>query len=649
MCGIVGNVWRDRARPGDRSLVGAMADVLFHRGPDAGAVWSGGPCSLGHRRLKILDLSDQAAQPMTSADGRYTLVYNGEIYNYRALRVELEGRGVRFRSRSDTEVLLELLARDGLDALGRLNGIFGFALWDARDQQLLAARDALGVKPFFYALDGERLVFASEIKAILAGGWPARPDDERMGEYLRFGSVAGDRTLFAGVRRLLPGEWLRWSPGGDPRFGRYFDVATTATDWEGSEETAVSRVLESLERAVEMQMVSDVPVGSMCSGGIDSSAITALGNRHAPGIHTYCIRIPVAGYDESAYGRRMAEFVGSTHHEFDSLPDDVAGLLDTCVWLHDEPLTHPNSIPIFQVSRLAREDVIVLLSGEGADEIFAGYGRFGRQRSIMRLRKLVPRIVLRAALAWLPRTRMPGLFQAIESGLASNPAGALATLQSKSDLETLRRVGPGLPLGLETRFAIGDACWRGAHGDPLTAALLMDQLTHLQTLLQRQDTMCMGTSIESRVPMLDVDLVRLVNSLPSRLKLDGDTTKAVLRKAVTGLLPEEIQNRPKYPFGLPLGHWFGAGGAWSAEMNRLESGSLVRAGVIEPKAVRDVVAATQAGRTIHADLVWYLMNLEVWWETFIEPKRRPKLSALPVQKPPGLRTADHHSPSARPG
>jgi asparagine synthase (glutamine-hydrolysing) len=646
MCGIVGTIWADRARPGDRRRAGVMADAIFHRGPDGGAVFVSGPCALGHRRLKIIDLSQNGTQPMTSGDGRFTITYNGEIYNYAELREELEGRGVRFRSSSDTEVLLELFARDGLDCLGRLNGIFGFAIWDAREQRLWAVRDPIGVKPVYWAKDAQRFSFASEVKALLAGGWSARPDRERLGEYLRFGSVAGDRTLFEGVRKLRPGGWLRLDPDGTLEVGRYADLASQPRPEPIGAEAAAEKVLASLERSVRMQMVSDVPVGSMCSGGIDSSAVTALSSRHTPGIHTYCIRIPVAEYDESTYGRVMADFVGSTHHELDSLPEDVAGLLGTCVWLHDEPLAHANSIPIFQVSRLARRDVIVLLSGEGADEVFAGYARFRRQQSVLRLRRLAPRPLLKLGLALAPRLGRLGLMQALEAAQAEDPAGALTHVQTKADVATLERVAPDLPVELDSRREIGDACWRGAGGDSLTAALRMDQLTHLQTLLQRQDTMCMGTSIESRVPMLDVDLVALANALPGERKLGADQTKVVLRDAVEGLLPPQIQHRPKYPFGLPLGHWFGAEGAWAPEMNRLERGSLVRAGVVDPQVVGEVVGSARAGRVTHADLVWYLMNLEVWWQTFVDGSRIPDIGALPVPKPDDPDTAAHRSPMA---
>lgn len=630
MCGIAGILARNGPAGASVQTARRMAHVLFHRGPDAGAVWSEGPVAFGHRRLKIIDLSDRAAQPMTTADGRYVIAYNGEIYNYRELRRELEVRGVRFVSQSDTEVLLYLFAEEGREALERLNGIFAFAVWDRQTHTLTLARDQLGVKPLYYALDRDRLLFASEIKALLAAGWVAEPDAARVGEYLAYGSVAGESTLFRGVRRVPPGGTLTLRREGDPAVARYFEPGGEPALRPSSREAA-HLVREGLERAVERQLVADVPVGSMCSGGLDSSAVTALFSHGHSGIDTYCVRIDAPGFDESAHARRVAGWCGTSHHELAPTPDDAAALLPTLVWLHDEPLAHPNSVPIFAVSRLARERVVVLLSGEGSDEIFAGYSSYHRYRDVLRARALAPRLAASALRSFAERRgARRAVQQLLRASAARDPVEALLVLATKTEPEALTRVAPGVAVHHDSRRAIGERAWQRARGDAVLAGLLNDQATHLQTLLDRQDKMCMGTSIESRVPFLDVDLVRLANRLPSHRKVRGFSEKDVLRRACGDLLPPEIVRRRKFPFALPLSSWLARSNALTELLRGLDRGELARAGIVSGQEVAALVEATRGGSALYADLLWYVLNLELWWRVFVTKTEQADLRQLPA-------------------
>jgi asparagine synthase (glutamine-hydrolysing) len=630
MCGIAGILMRDPERRADVTVARRMADVLLHRGPDAGGTFGDGPVAFGHRRLRIIDLSDRAAQPMSTRDRRYTIAYNGEIYNYRELRRDLRARGVHFASESDTEVLLHLYAVHGAGMLSMLNGIFAFAVWDGADRRLFAARDHLGVKPLYYAVDRDRLVFASEIKALLAAGWPAALDEARVGEYLRFGSTAGESTLFRGVQRLPPGAWLEARPHREaPRVTRYFDVTARFAAPAGD---AAPAVRTAIDTAVERQMVSDVPVGSMCSGGIDSSYVTALAARRHPAIDTFCIRIPDRRFDESAHGAEVARHCGTRHHELESRPEDIAALLPTIVWVHDEPLAHPNSVPIFQVSRLAREHVVVLLSGEGSDELFAGYATYRWIAALAEARRWVPRAALRLLAPVARRSRRRAAGQLLDAALAADPGRTLLAMAAKTHEDVLPVLAPDVRVDDETRRDIAERSFRAAAADPVRAALLNDQQTHLLTLLDRQDKMCMGTSIESRVPFLDIDVVRLANALPTRSKIGLRDDKRALRESARGALPESIRTRPKWPFGLPLTSWFGRRTGLEAIIEELSEGELVGAGVLDRSALTRLVDDVRAGRSPHPDLLWVVANLEIWMRIFISRTLDPDRRQLPAYR-----------------
>ena len=527
-------------------------------------------------------------------------------------------------------MLLQLYAVDGRSMLERLNGIFAFAVWDRRDGVLFAARDQMGVKPFYYVHAGDRLLFASEIKAILAGGWCPATNLDRVGEYLLFGSVAGEDTLFQGVRRLAPGGWMEFRPGHGLQLGRYFDPSEFVGRDRLDDADSAASVRRSLAVAVARQMVSDVPVGSMCSGGLDSSGLTALAAQHNRGINTYCIKIAGPRYDETAFSHEVALHCATTHHEIESSATDVAGLLPTAVWLHDEPLRHPNSIPIFQVSRLAKESITVLLSGEGADELFGGYYVHKRTATVRRLQQWAPRPVLSLALEWCRRQHRPGGQKALTAALAPSAESLLVGMRTCAEPDSLALLTPDVRADLSRRLSMASVAWKAARGDPTQAAIVFDQMIYLPTLLERQDKMCMGTSVEGRVPYLDVDLVRLVNGLASAHKVRGETTKVVLRLAVEDLLPVRIKHRKKYGFGIPLTEWLREGAPLGNLLSLLERGHLVRNGIVRPDRIGSFLASVRLGDATQTELAWNLLNLEVWWGLFIARDSQPDLDELPA-------------------
>ncbi len=637
MCGIAGIVKRNPLHVASREAARRMADAMLHRGPDAGDAWAEGPVAFGHRRLKVIDLTEGGAQPMHTPDGRFVIVYNGELYNFKALRRDLEQQGVSFRSTSDTEVLLHLYAHTGRAMLERLNGIFAFAIWDTHERTLFAARDQLGVKPFYYVEDADLLLFASEIKAFLGTQWTAEADSQRVAEYLLFGDVAGAHTIFKGVRRLPPGCWMEYRPGHGLKTGCYFDVTRRHEGAALSAVDATEAVRAALERAVERQMISDVPVGSMCSGGLDSSGVTALSTQHLSSIDTFCVKIPDPRHDETAYSRRVSTLYDTTHHELVCGPEEMAAFLPTTIWLHDEPLKHANSIPIFLIARMAQESITVLLSGEGADEIFGGYPAHRRAGIVRRLHRWGPRWLLRWGARTATRMGQSRARLTMQTAQMEHPAQHLVWMRSEADPQVVEALMPDIKIDLSARIALAEAAWKGAKGHPTQAAMLYDQQTFLNTLLDRQDKMCMGASIESRIPFLDVEMVQLANQLGVLHKLRHGTNKAVLRDALADRLPPSISRRKKLAFGVPVWRYFTENGPLASLVDALEEGELARQGILDQAVLRRIIRTVRSGdNTIRNGdntvmfLMWHVLNLELWWSLFITRQQLPDLTQLPA-------------------
>ena len=625
MCGIVGIVGLNSPEPVDEARLKLMRDVLRHRGPDGEGLWIDGNVGLGFRRLAIIDV-EGGSQPMPNEDGSVWVVFNGEIYNHAKLRPWLEARGHRYRSRSDTETIVPLYEEEGERCVERLRGMFAFAVWDRARQRLLLARDRLGIKPLYYALTDGELVFASEIKAILAAG-AVRPalNTAILPEFLASRYVAGRETFFRGVSKLLPGRTLSWSARDGLAERRYWQLPAAVDEKDTTPAEAARDVRERLEDVVRSHLMSDVPLGVFLSGGLDSSGLAALmsGMVEEP-IRTFSVGFPEADANELPYAQLMARAVGSVHREVVVRPDEFFGALPRLIRHEDEPIAFTSSVPLYFVSRLAAEDVKVVLTGEGADELFLGYHRYRitlwNERFGGTYRRLVPaslRGLIGSGLRRLPRrlgryaTRT---FLGLEPGPRQLFCENFAVFPTALQHDLL--ADPAL---LEARDPYHEAleCYAQAPGGSLERMSHADLQTYLVELLMKQDQMSMAASIESRVPFLDHELVEHVSAMPGRLKLRGWQTKAVLRAALRDVVPREILTRRKMGFPVPLGRWLR--GPFRPLVDELVLGPRALArGLFDPGALRRLAEAHRSGAAEHGDRLWLLVNLEVWQRMFLD-------------------------------
>ncbi|MBI4638152.1 MAG: asparagine synthase (glutamine-hydrolyzing) [Candidatus Rokubacteria bacterium] len=625
MCGIVGIAGLNPLEPVDETRLKRMRDVLRHRGPDGEGLWVEGPIGLGHRRLAIVDVAG-GAQPMPNEDGSVWVVLNGEIYNHGALRPWLEARGHRYRSRSDTETVVHLYEEEGERCVERLQGMFAFAVWDRARQRLLLARDRLGIKPLYYAWTNQELIFASEIKAILAGGTvPPTFNTAILPEFLANRFVAGAETFFRGVAKLLPGTTLSWSPGGGSAERRYWRLPA---DVDGSRATLAEGAREvraRLETAVRSHLMSDVPLGLFLSGGLDSSGLAAL---MAPmvrePIRTFSVGVPDADANELAYARLAARAVGAVHRDVVVSPGDFFGALPRLVWHEDEPIAFPSSVPLYFVSRLASEHVKVVLTGEGADELFLGYNRYRvtawNERAGRVYHRLVParlRAGIRESVGRLPTAlrRYPA-----RTFLALEPEPRALFCENFSVFPTaLQQRLLADPTLLAARDPYGEAlgCYATAPGGTLERMSHADLQTYLVELLMKQDQMSMAASIESRVPFLDHEFVEHVMAMPGHLKLRGSRTKAVLRSALRGAVPREILARGKMGFPVPVGRWL-RGPFWPLVEEFVLGPRALRRQLFAPSILRRLAEEHRAGAAEHGDRLWLLVNLEIWQRVFLD-------------------------------
>ena len=625
MCGIVGILKLDPRETVDEARLKRMRDVLRHRGPDGEGLWIDGPIGLGHRRLAIVDVAG-GQQPMTNEDGRAWIIYNGEIYNHAALRPGLEAKGHRYQTRSDTETILHLYEEEGERCVEQLQGMFAFALWDTTHQRLLLARDRLGIKPLYYAQTDRELLFASEIKAILAAG-PIRPelDPRVLPGLLATRYVADEGTFFRGIRKLQPGHTLTWSVPEGNRTRRYWHLPVASDDNPaGLRERAID--LEArLEGVVRSHLMSDVPLGLFLSGGLDSTGLAALmapmvGER----LRTFAVGFDDEATNELPYARLAAESVGAQHHEVVVSPEDFLAALPRLVWHEDEPLAFPSSVALNFVSQLARPHVKVVLTGEGSDELFMGYNwyrvtawnerlgrlygtlapaplRAGVRRAIGRLPHPVARYARRSFLALGTGPRE--LFY--ENFAVFSAAQRRALLLDRRLTETVD------PYREQLR------CFDEHPGSTLDRMSRADLQTYLVELLMKQDQMSMAASIESRVPFLDHKLVEHVVRTPAKFKIRGLTTKAILREALRDRVPREILRRRKLGFPVPFGRW--ARERFAPMIRNTILGPRAQArGMFAAEPLERLVAEHEAGTANHADRLWLLLNLEIWQRIFLD-------------------------------
>jgi asparagine synthase (glutamine-hydrolysing) len=621
VCGIAGAIETDRSSDTDRldARGHAMAACLEHRGPDDGGVWSEPATGLvlGHRRLSIIDLSPGGHQPMTSRSGRFVLVFNGEIYNYRELRGDLQRRGVRLRSQSDTEVLLESLAERGLTAtLRAARGMFALAVYDRQDRTLSLARDRLGEKPLYYGWSGNTFLFASECSALLAHpDFDATIDRDALTALLRYSFIPAPLSVYRSVAKLLPGTVLVLpldEPGAMPAPTSYWSLreaaeAGQADPFRGTDQEAVAALDEVLRASVVESTVADVPVGAFLSGGIDSALVCGLMQACASRpVRTYTIGFREPGYDEAAYARAVADHLGTEHTELYVSPTEAQQVIPSLATMYGEPFADASQIPTALVARLARREVTVALSGDGGDEMFAGYARYRT-----------------AETRWQQRSRLPAPARLAAAGAlrrGSPKSRRIAAMLSAQRPEQLYRQ-------LLTHWADPGAVVLGASeppdalNDPARVATLpgvVDRLMYLDgvqylpdAVLAKVDRAAMASSLETRVPLLDVRVVELAWRLPARMRIRDGQSKWVLRQVLDRYVPRALVDRPKMGFGVPVSDWLrGRLRPWAQDL--LEPGRLRSQGLLDPVAVRSSWEDHLAGRRDAGQELWNVLMLQTW-------------------------------------
>lgn len=632
MCGIVGLFSYGAAANVDERVLGAMRDTMSHRGPDGAGLFVSPDRRLGiaHRRLSILDVSVNGAQPMATADGRYLIVYNGEIYNFRELREDLEEKGLHFRSSSDTEVILALYAREGAGMLKRLRGIFAMAIWDTFERRLWIVRDPVGVKPVYYAVHQGQFVFASEIKAIVAlPGFPRDVDEPSLYHYLSFLTPPAPNTLFRNIFKLEPGHTLTVDADGTVRKYQYWDPFDGVV--VDSDVDAAERLLALLRESVRSQMVSDVPFGVFLSGGIDSSANVALmaGLMDEP-VRTFSIGFKgQEDYNEFKFARMIAKQYGTDHHEMQLEVDDLLGFLPSLVHYQDEPIADPVCVPVHFVAKLAKTSgVTVCQVGEGSDELFCGYPYWGNVLTAERIGRAVSGVPS-SLRALAPATLRAlgygdtGKYEMVRRGASGETmfwggAEAFTEAQKRRLLhpDLLARLGQitshDIVLGYRRQFEA-----RSPRGDDalgwMTYLDLRFRLPEL--LLMRVDKMAMAASVEARVPFLDQEIIRFALGVSSARKMRGGRLKQLLKESVADILPAEIIDRPKQGFQVPVNEWLIAG------IGSATDEALTDFTRQHPYLRQDYKEAF--GRPLDGAKTWYLLNLALWHRHWIEQRPMP--------------------------
>lgn len=645
MCGICGVVFPKRAarRVNEAALV-RMRDVLRHRGPDDSGLFIEEGVGLGHRRLSIVDVA-AGHQPMANEDGSLQIVYNGEVYNHADYRVELEARGHRYRTRCDTETIIHLYEEHGADCVRFLRGMFAFAIWDRNKRELFLARDRLGVKPLYYfCADDGSLAFASEIKSLFESGL-VKPEINfaALPDYLANHAPSGEETLFRGVRRLLPGHTLLWRDG-RIETQKYWEVDFAPCEdlARRKDEDLIAEWAELFRTSVRLRLMADVPLGMFLSGGIDSSAIAAVMSEMVDEpIKTFSVAFKEREANELHYARLIAERFKTDHHEVIVAPEQFFAALPDLIWHEDEPIAHPSSIALYFVSALAEQHVKVVLTGEGSDELLAGYGRYRKtvanlalarryHRSVPKfLREAIKRRVESLPVRSRTRQKLARTFLClpaeIESIYFDNFAVFPRAMQSELLAEPTKEAIGTLDPYSEIRRLLAETKAESL----LHRLLYADIKTYLHELLMKQDQMSMAASIESRVPFLDYLLVEFTARLPERLKLRGWTTKYVLRRSMKGILPEEILSRRKMGFPVPVGRWFRASFRHIVDEYVLSERALGR-GLFAPDFVRRLVAEHAAGAN-HEERLWALVNFEIWQRRFFDGEEVKIDRRIPIE------------------
>jgi len=634
MCGICGKLNFD-GRPVDEGLIRKMCSVLAHRGPDDEGVYTSkhGARStehgigLGHRRLSIIDL-DTGHQPMSNEDGSIRIVYNGEVYNFLRLREDLEKKGHRFRTRSDTEVIIHLYEDYGPDCVKYLRGMFAIAIWDSPRQRLFLARDRLGQKPLVYTLTSSSFIFGSEIKAILADPQIKREVDlEALHHYLTYGYVPAPLTIFKGIKKLPPAHTLVWEKG-QVKIERYWSLSYIPK-LQLKEEEYVPRLLELLKESVKLRLISDVPLGAFLSGGVDSSAVVAMmAELSDRPVKTFSIGFEEASFNELKFARIVSRRFGTEHHEFVVKPDALE-ILPKLIWHYNEPYADSSAIPTYYVSQITRQHVTVALNGDGGDEAFAGYERYLANkiaRSYEKIPAFIREGVILPLINRLPedttRKSLTRRIKRFTAAIRETPerryvrwVSIFNNLQKKELYSSEMREGM---VDLDSVNLLVDVYRQAKADNFLDSTMFVDCMTSLpDDLLVKVDIASMANSLEARSPFLDHKLVEFAASLPPDLKLKGKTTKYILKKALKEYLPKDILYRDKMGFGVPIGRWFRNELKDYAYEILLDTRAKER-GYFNPDSVKKILDEHTSGRIDHWCRIWGLLNLELWHRMFMD-------------------------------
>lgn len=628
MCGIAG-IFSTRASTSTNVAVtiGKMVRAIEHRGPDDQGTWVGSGVALGHARLSIIDLSAAGHQPMSSEDGCIKIAFNGEVYNFLELRSELEELGYRFKSNTDTEVVLNGYHCWGEKIFQRLRGMFAIALWDQRSESLIIARDRVGKKPLYYAWHNDVFLFGSEIKAILA--WPGfkrEPNYEAIHHYLTLQYIPAPWSAFKGVKKLPQACYMIISRDGKADIQKYWALPEPSQTRSRPLIELKEELISLLDETVRIRMISDVPLGAFLSGGVDSSAIVAMMARHSSGrVKTFCIGFDEANYDERAYARMVAERYDTDHHELVIRPNATA-ILPLLAWHYNEPFADPSAIPTYYVAQIARKHVTVALNGDGGDESFLGYSRYSQCLqtewigSLPRsLRQLASRIVqsipphvdryraLRVARRWLSyvsekdsRRYAPSMAYFYEHDKIASYDDHLRPFLGGSTLDLLE------PYFQQSKSYVGGAAWADIH-------------TYLpDDLLVKVDVASMAHGLEARSPLLDHKLMEWAARIPPAQKMKGGVTKSILKSALEPFLPNEILYRPKMGFGVPIDEWL-KGELKEFAYDTLLSTRARQRGLISTAYVETMLNEHCTGKRLHHTRLWALLMLELWFQMWIDP------------------------------
>jgi len=632
MCGFCGIYFKNKDRKVDPALIKAMSDSLYHRGPDDSGEYIHDNLGLGFRRLSIIDLAG-GHQPMSNQDKSIWIVFNGEIYNHLDVRKILEGKGYHYKTNSDTETILHSYEEYGEDCVEHLRGMFSFAIFDGNKRKLFLVRDRLGIKPLYYYDCKDYLIFGSEIKALLVyDRLPREINYDALTEQMALKYTLDDQTMFAGIRKLLPGHTLKIE-NGDIKTRQYWDLTYQPPDENKSESEYIEKFVELFDESVRLRLMADVPLGMFLSGGIDSSAIAAsMSGMVDQPIQTFSVAFREGAFNELEYSRMSAQQCGADAHEITMTPDQFLEELPHMIYHEDEPIAHPSSVALYFVARLARDYVKVVLTGEGSDELLAGYERYYQTINNIKAGKILGSKLINP----IRRAIFKPLLDIMPNKFPYKNKAMRTTVYLDSDLDSIfldnystfsRQMQRGLYSdGLLDNFNY-DKLYYNYHkiyyncnsNDLLNKILYADIKTYLLELLMKQDQMSMAASIESRVPFLDHKLVEFTTSLPLKMKLKGFDTKRILRMAMWGKIPDRILSRSKKGFPVPIAKWF------KTDYNGMVKEILYddrtrQRGIFNYKLIDKIIQKHQKGERNYSDQIWTLINFELWQRIFFDRK-----------------------------